>query len=243
MDRRIRVEMVIRQVREEVNNMIPKKGMIKVSDAFERIVHWCLAISCIILMISGLGMMFHSFNFLAIPVGGLKNLKLIHNFTGLIFIPSLFFAILVWWKEAGVLDLPDDFEWIKCAGGYLWHVENPPETGKYNVGQKAFFLAIAGFGIIMIISGLIMWFPLSFSAGMVRFMCFLHALGFFVIFPFFFVHLYLGTIGVPGSAPAIFTGYVTRSWCEKQCPKWLREMEETGKLEIYGEEKAVPEHH
>jgi formate dehydrogenase subunit gamma len=242
MGRRIRVEIVIRQIREEVNKMIPKKGMIKVSDAFERIVHWCLAISCIVLMISGLGMMFHSFNFLAIPVGGLKNLKLVHNFTGLIFIPSLLFAILVWWKEAGVLDLPDDFEWIKCAGGYLWHVENPPETGKYNVGQKAFFLAIAGFGIIMIISGLIMWFPLSFSTGIVRFMYFLHALGFFVIFPFFFVHLYLGTIGVPGSAPAIFTGYVTRSWCNKQCPKWLREMEESGKLEIYGEEKAVSEH-
>jgi len=191
-----------------------------------------MAISCLILMISGLGMMFHSFNFLAIPVGGLKNLKLIHNFSGLVFIPSLFSAILVWWKEAGVLDLPDDFEWIKCAGGYLWHVENPPETGKYNVGQKAFFLAVAGFGIINIISGLIMWFPLSFSSGTVRFMYFLHALGFFVIFPFFFVHLYLGTVGVPGSVSAILTGWVTRSWAEKQCPKWLREMEESGKLKV-----------
>ncbi len=206
--------------------------MIKATDGFERIVHWCMAISCLILMISGLGMMFHSFNFLAIPVGGLKNLKLIHNFSGLVFIPSLFSAILVWWKEAGVLDLPDDFEWIKCAGGYLWHVENPPETGKYNVGQKAFFLAVAGFGIINIISGLIMWFPLSFSSGTVRFMYFLHALGFFVIFPFFFVHLYLGTVGVPGSVSAILTGWVTRSWAEKQCPKWLREMEESGKLKV-----------
>jgi len=35
---------------------------------------------------------------------------------------------------------------------------------------------------------------------------------------------------------------VTRAWCEKQCPKWLREMEEEGKLEIYGEEKAAPSH-
>lgn len=222
--------------------MIPKKGMIKVSDGFERIVHWCLAISCILLMISGLGMMFHSFNFLGIPVGGLKNLKLVHNFTGLIFIPSLFFSILIWWKEAGVFDFPDDLEWIKVAGGYLWHVDKVPETGKYNAGQKAFFLAVVIFGIILSISGLIMWFPLSFSAGMVRFMYFLHALGFLVIFPFFFIHLYLGTIGVPGSAPAIFTGYVTRSWCEKQCPKWLKEMEEEGKLEVYGEEKEAPSH-
>jgi len=91
--------MEIMQVRKEANKM--KKGMIKVSDGFERIVHWSMAISCLILMITGLGMMFHSFNFLAIPFGGLKNLKLIHNFSGLVFIPSLFSAILVWWKEAG----------------------------------------------------------------------------------------------------------------------------------------------
>ncbi|MEA2014072.1 MAG: cytochrome b/b6 domain-containing protein, partial [Thermodesulfobacteriota bacterium] len=89
-----------------------KKGMIKASDGFERIVHWCMAISCLILMISGLGMMFHSFNFLAIPVGGLKNLKLIHNFSGLVFIPSLLFAILIWWKEAGIFKFPEDLEWI-----------------------------------------------------------------------------------------------------------------------------------
>ncbi len=223
--------------------MVPKKGMIKASDAFERLVHWAMAISCIILMITGLGMMFHSFNFLGVPVGGLKNLKLIHNFTGLVFIPSLFFAVLVWWKEAGVFEFPEDLEWMKCAGGYLWHVENPPETGKYNPGQKAFFWAVAFFGFVMIVTGLIMWFPLGLPTTLVRWMYPLHALGFLVILPFFFVHLYLGTIGVPGSAPAIFTGWVTRSWAKKQCPKWLKEMEESGKLVVYGEEKDVAGHH
>ena len=33
----------------------------------------------------------------------------------------------------------------------------------------------------------------------------LHALGFVMIFAFFFVHLYLGTIGSPGSLPAMLT--------------------------------------
>ena len=39
--------------------------------------------------------------------------------------------------------MPEDLEWIKCAGGYLWHVDNVPESGKYNPGQKMFFLAVA----------------------------------------------------------------------------------------------------
>ncbi len=67
-----------------------KKGLIKATDAFERIVHWSLAISCIVLFITGLGMMFHSFNFVGTMMGGLKSLKYVHNFAGLFFIVALF---------------------------------------------------------------------------------------------------------------------------------------------------------
>ncbi len=72
-------------------------------------------------------------------------------------------------------------------------------------------------------------------------MYFLHALGFVVIFPFFFVHLYLGTIGSPGSLPAMTSGWVTRAWLMKQHPKWLKEMEHKGKLVVYGQEPASKE--
>ena len=44
--------------------MTMKPGMIQATDAFERIVHWTMAISCIILFITGLGMMFRSLNFI-----------------------------------------------------------------------------------------------------------------------------------------------------------------------------------
>ena len=176
-----------------------RKGLIQATDAFERIVHWSLALSCLLLCITGLGMMFHSLNFIGSILGGLKSLKYVHNFTGLWFLVSLYFTIRMWWKEAGVFSLPEDLEWIKCAGGYVWHVDKVPEVGKYNPGQKMFFLAVAGFGVVMVVSGLIMWFPLVFPAGFVRLMYMLHALGFVVIFAFFFVHLYLGTVGSPGS--------------------------------------------
>jgi formate dehydrogenase subunit gamma len=79
--------------------------------------------------------------------------------------------------------------------------------------------------------------------GLVRWMYPLHALGFVVIFAFFFVHLYLGTIGSPGSLPAMLHGWVTRAWLKKQHAKWLREMEEAGKLEVFGEEKKTAHGH
>ncbi len=215
-----------------------KKGLIKVTDAYERIVHWMLAGSCLLLCFTGLGMMFHSFSIIGEIMGGLIVVKYVHNFTGLLFLVALFLAIRMWWHEAGVFSMPEDLDWMMCAGGYLWHVEKVPEVGKYNPGQKMFFLAVALFGAIMVITGLIMWFPLSFPDGLVRWMFTFHALGFVVIFSFFFVHLYLGTVGSPGSAPAMLTGWVTRAWLKKQHGKWLKEMEEEGTLEVYGEEKC-----
>ena len=215
-----------------------KKGLIKATGPFERVVHWCVALSCLFLCVSGMGMMYHSLNFIGTIVGGMENLKILHNYGGIFFGISLVFTILMWWKEAGLFSFPEDLQWIMAAGGYLWKVENMPEVGKYNPGQKMFFLAVALFGSLMVATGLIIWFPDGFAAATLRLMYVLHALGFVVIFAFFFVHLYLVTIGAPGSAPAMFSGWVTRGWVRIQHPKWLKEMEKDRTLIVSGEKKG-----
>jgi len=217
-------------------SLIIKKGNIKVLTTFEKLLHWYLALTCLMLICSGLGMMFHSFNFIATPFGGLKNLKLAHNYTGLAFIPALLLTAITWWKEAGTFDLPDDIEWIKKCGGYLWPVDNMPETGKYNLGQKAFFLTIIFIGLLMIVSGFLMWNPEGYSKELINWMYTLHAFGLVLLLPFIVVHIYLGTVGVPGSGAVVFTGYTSRAWCLSQCPKWLREKEKAGTLEVYSGE-------
>jgi len=83
-----------------------KKGMIKATGPFERVVHWCLALSCLFLCITGMGMMYHSLNFIGTIFGGMGNLKVIHNYTGIFFGVSLLFAIVMWWKEAGAVLFP-----------------------------------------------------------------------------------------------------------------------------------------
>jgi cytochrome b subunit of formate dehydrogenase len=46
------------------------------------------------------------------------------------------------------------------------------------------------------------------------------------------------------SLPALLVAcvWVTRAWLKKQHPKWLKEMEHAGKLEVYGEEKKPAAH-
>ena len=209
-----------------------KKGLIKVTSGYERFVHWLLAISCLLLCYTGLGMMYKELNFFGNIMGGLHGLKVAHNYTGVVFGVSLILAILMWWKEAGLFVFPEDWNWIKAAGGYLWHVDKVPETGKYNPGQKMFFLTVALCGLLMVATGFFMWYPAYFPLGLelFRWTYTLHVLGFVVIFAFFFVHLYLGTIGNPGSVQAMITGYMEKPVLKMLHPKWLKEMEHEGKL-------------
>ena len=212
-----------------------QKGLINVTSRYERYVHWMLAISCLLLCYTGLGMMYKELNFFGIIMGGLKGLQFVHNITAIVFGISLLLAIKMWWREAGIFVFPEDLDWIKTAGGYLWHVDKVAETGKYNPGQKMFFLTVAFFGMIMIITGFFMLFPEYFFLGayLLDWMYTLHVLGFVVIFAFFFIHLYLGTIGNPGTVQAMINGWVTKAWIRKQHPKWLKEMEHEGKLIVY----------
>ena len=105
------------------------KEMVKVTSAYERFVHWMLAISCLLLCYTGLGMMYKELNVLGVIFGGLKGLANVHDIMAIVFAISLVLAILMWWKEAGLFVFPEDWEWIKAAGGYLWHLDHVPETG------------------------------------------------------------------------------------------------------------------
>jgi formate dehydrogenase subunit gamma len=216
-----------------------KKQLIKVTSGYERFVHWFLAISCLLLCYTGLGMMFKELNFLGVIFGGLNGLKEVHDIMAVLFAIGLVLAIQMWWREAGIFVFPEDWEWIKAAGGYLWHLDKVPETGKYNPGQKLFFLTIALCGLLMLVTGFFMWFPgyFPFGAYLLDWVYTLHVLGFVVIFAFFFVHLYLGTIGNPGSVSAMISGKMELPVLRMLHPKWVKEMEHEGTLIVYKEDK------
>ncbi|MFZ3104510.1 MAG: formate dehydrogenase subunit gamma [Smithella sp.] len=207
-----------------------KKELVKVTSLYERFVHWLMAISCLLLCYTGLGMMYKELNVLGVIFGGVGGLKTVHDITAVVFAVGLVLAILMWWKEAGIFVFPEDWEWIKAAGGYLWHLDHVPETGKYNPGQKMFFLTVALFGLLMIGTGFFMWFPSYLPANLMDWVYPLHVFGFMVIFAFFFVHLYLGTIGNPGSVSAMISGYMEKPVLRMLHPKWYKEMEHEGTL-------------
>ncbi len=201
--------------------MSNREGMVKVTDATERITHWILAGSCLFCVLTGLGFMFHHWEIISTLLGGYYAMKWMHIFSGVVFALSLGMASIMWWKD--VVFAEGDAGWIMQGGGYLWEAPNLPPVGMFNAGQKLFFWFVFYFGIAIIVSGLIMWNPLIFPVSMARTAYMVHGLSAFVIAAFFVVHLYLGTIGNPGTVQIMFTGWCTRAYAEEHKPKWLEE--------------------
>jgi formate dehydrogenase subunit gamma len=195
--------------------------MVQVTDATERVAHWILAGSCLFCLFTGLGLMFHTWKFIPNFLGGLYALKWMHIFSGLAFGVSLAYSFFMWAKDCAFE--ADDAKWIMKGGGYLWDVKDLPPVYKYNAGQKLFFWFVVIFGGLVVLSGLVMWDPLLFPVIVARWAYPIHAMSAMVIGSFFVVHLYLGTIGNPGTASAMFTGECTRAWCQTHCPRWLEE--------------------
>ena len=78
-------------------------------------------------------------------------------------------------------------------------------------------------GLFHVVSG-----EITFRADLMDWVYVLHVLGFVVIFAFFFVHLYLGTIGNPGSVSAMISGKMELPVLKMLHPKWVKEMEHEG---------------
>ncbi|HDP23896.1 MAG TPA: formate dehydrogenase subunit gamma [Deltaproteobacteria bacterium] len=211
--------------------MSKREGMVYVTTAEERIIHWLLAGSCLFALITGLGLMFHSWYIIPTMLGGYYATKWMHIFSGVVFALSLIAASAIWWKE--VKFVPDDAKWIMQAGGYLWDTKDLPPCGMYNAGQKLFFWFVFVFGIIIVATGIIMWNPLPYPVVMARWAYMLHAMSVFVVASFFIVHLYLGTIGNPGTVQIMFHGWATRAYCTMHKGRWLAEKE--GKTEAEAE--------
>ncbi len=192
------------------------------STPYERVVHWVLAGTCLLLVFTGLIIAVNALAPVAEMLGGYRVIKESHRFIGLVFTVVLFLAVRQWYKEAGYID-KSDIDWMKAAGGYLWKAKIP-EPYKYNAGQKLFFITVALYGAVMVATGLLLWFGKGVIwAPFMRWTVVFHALGVAVMGGFSMVHIYLGTIGTSGSLPVMLDGKVTVAWAKTHMPGYYRE--------------------
>ena len=188
----------------------------------DRVLHWSVAVSFFVLVFSALGLyartFFGYFDFFGGPQQGI----LVHKWVGIIFSISSFLLILSHARELLGFD-EDDRHWFSVLGGYLSKESKEIPQGKYNAGQKLFGLFALVATVAMGVTGLVIWDPAAFGRAFTQFSLMLHAF-FFVLFIIgAIVHIYLATIGNPGTMEGMLYGRVRRIWARKHASKWYEE--------------------
>jgi formate dehydrogenase subunit gamma len=98
-----------------------------------------------------------------------------------------------------------------------------PTVGKYNGGQKIFFYMVGLLAVVLLATGIILWYPLSFAALWRQVSWPLHDAAFLLFAVSIVGHIYLGTAALPGTFRSMTRGTVSKSYARKHHPRWYRE--------------------
>ncbi|MCV3396341.1 formate dehydrogenase subunit gamma [Campylobacter sp. RKI_CA19_01116] len=180
---------------------------------FERLFHFVAAISWIILVPTGLIMIFGSYFGGGFFVRMCKNL---HGIATILFIISIIPMLLCWIKR--MLPASYDLRWMMMVGGYLSKEKKPVPAGKFNFGQKSwYYIAVFG-GFLMIITGAFMFF-LDFNStslqsifgishiDILRASAIIHNILGILCAVFFAIHIYMAVFAIKGSIHSMISGY------------------------------------
>ncbi|MDR3389708.1 MAG: formate dehydrogenase subunit gamma [Rudaea sp.] len=193
--------------------------------AATRINHWIVAISFVLLSLSGLSLFHPALFWLSNLFGGGPWTRILHPFIGVFMVLVFSLLAIKVWKDNHLQ--ARDRQW-------LWQIrdvvnnreENLPEVGRYNAGQKLLFYTIVVCLICLLLSGIVIWrayFSLYFSIEVIRVAALLHAFSGFVLICAIIVHIY-AAVWVKGSIRAMTRGTVTPGWAWKHHRAWFREI-------------------
>lgn len=188
----------------------------------ERLVHWVVGASFVVLLLTGLALSYPRLFWLTALVGGGPTARALHPWVGLVFSAGLVWMFALWLRD--MILRRADLVWLGAIGHYARRqTASVPPTGKYNGGQKLFFWTQGVLGIVFLVTGVPLWLPATFGSGVLTLCRLLHYLATLVGGLFFVAHSYLGTLAFPGTARAMLSGTVTREWARLHHPLWYRE--------------------
>jgi formate dehydrogenase subunit gamma len=204
-----------------------------------RINHWIVAISFVLLLLSGLSLFHPSLYWLSGLFGGGATVRWLHPWIGVVLVIGfigLFFRFLS-------QNLPEttDFVWLGRIRDVLAARDQYlPEVGKYNAGQKFVFWSQAILVATLFITGLGLWqtglayveelFGFKATIEQLRLAALIHAGAAVLAITIWIIHVY-AAIWVRGTISAMTRGFVSGGWGWRHHRKWLRSEVAKGEIE------------
>lgn len=122
---------------------------------------------------------------------------------------------------------PYDRQWLRAARRRLSSPQARP-AGKFNAGQKLYAGWIAGAVLVMMFTGLLMWFMGLFPSISRTSAIFVHDFLAWAIALVLIGHV-RKAYQDPETLPGMRTGFVSRGWAERHHPRWLDDLDEDGR--------------
>jgi formate dehydrogenase subunit gamma len=192
----------------------------------ERLVHWLGASAVLLLLITGLALLWP-------PLAGLAaggwSARLHKIGAGLFMLAPILYAVL---NRAGLRRLltepftydRDDWAWLKCMPRYfLGHACDMPPQGRINAGQKLHHAGTFLAFVTITLSGLLLWVGEgALGANGLALAAMTHDLSMLLLTVLLIGHVYFTF--VYGALAGMTTGYVTEDYARMEHAKWLESL-------------------
>jgi len=201
-----------------------------------RVMHNLAALSFLVIVPTGFVMAFGE-----VFGGGtfVRICKILHAFATPVFAITVLPMIIAWIRD--MFPNSDDIKWMMIVGGYLSKEKKPVPAGKFNAGQKAWFWIAMPGGIIMILTGGLMYFlnlnlsPIATSFGLnqidlLRISAMIHNILGMVVATFFMVHVYMAAIAIKGAIYSMINGYKEEEEVAILHSSWYKQLKDQGKI-------------
>lgn len=201
----------------------------------ERVLHWCTALSFIVLALTGFSILLG--RAVLIPLTGhdffstyLSISKIVHNWCGPLFLVEIILIFIIWLRDNFINKR--DILWFKNMGGIIGGGEHPPAE-KVNGGEKAWFWLITVFGAAMGISGVLIDFPIWEQTRLtMQVSLAVHAVIAVLFVTASLGHIYMGTVGSKGAFEGMWRGKVDAVWAKRHCYLWYKKKMEEEDLPV-----------
>lgn len=192
----------------------------------ERMCHWVSGVSYVYLLLTGLALFTPYLYWIAYVLGGGPTIRFWHPWVGLIFAASVLWMHSMW--RGDMKTTAEDLEWRKTIKAYVTNRDDKvAPAGHFNSGQKSFYWVMFYGGILLLLTGIVMWFPelMPRSAHWVLpLVVFLHCAGALLTIGAFIIHVYMGFFFVSGGLHGILWGRVPATWARAHHRLWYEKV-------------------
>ncbi|HEY6249172.1 MAG TPA: formate dehydrogenase subunit gamma [Candidatus Angelobacter sp.] len=192
----------------------------------ERVCHWVNGVTYLFCMLTGLAFYSPYLYWFSVVGGGPVSSRFLHPWVGVFFFVAVLWMHALW--KLQMIAAPEDKAWKDGIKNYIENRDDlVPPQGRFNAGQKLFYWVMFYSAIVLLITGVIMWFP-ELIAGRAHWLLTviipIHCAAALLTIGAFIIHIYMGLLLVPGGLKGILYGRVSGEWAAHHHRLWYEKI-------------------